>query len=788
MTSATPRTYHFGKFHLDLASRRLWYEGEVLAPPLKVFDCIAYLIEHRDRSIGRDELIEAIWGHVHLADNTLDQVIRRARKVLGDSGDNQKMIETVRGFGYQWGAPVEVINGPEEDPAVLEHTDEVVVRNTRPRSRPATMKAALVILALVMAGAGIVGFFWEEADTRVAQVQPLEGGVGATALLLPVVVESDTDHAWARLGLMELITERLRVSGQVMVSSDSVIALLHSADSVPDADVLDSLINATGAGLVLEATASAGVGRWRVSLRSAGSGSQAVAVIGEGHDLLEAARIAADAMAVALGLAPPDAEPESVPGLRLLQQQIEAARLAQQMDVARGLIQDAGPLLRQHPEIRFQQARLDYFSHNLDAAHTAFEALLEEPKADQDSVFRARILNGLAGVHFRRRESGAALGVLEEAVQLVDEERAPAVYSSIWHALGVVAMSQGDLEAAREHMTRARHSYNNAGDLKGLAMLDLNRGVLDAVRERPASALRYFEESADTCAAIRDYANELMGRSNMIKANLALLDLEAAWKLVPRVDELLARTTNPALIAVGELNKVALLEADGQYQAAEDLWRDVLLATQDKQDLRGVWLSARVFLADHHLREGDFSEAVRIAGEVVTSGRGLMAADTLTHAHMTLIRGYLAQQDLASARVAVQELVKWAEGRTTPPPAIFAVLAQAELAAKQHNESAETLFEQALALAEAVDAPLRLLQVAESYVPWLLSRDIPNPERALQVAELVERHSDSHYGAALLELHVYHATGTPSAWHAALTRAQALAGERKIPLALLDAP
>ena len=69
--------YRFGEFRLDPVRHELWRGSTEVALPRKVFACIVYLIQHRDRVVGREELMQSIWGHVHLTDSTLGQAIRQ---------------------------------------------------------------------------------------------------------------------------------------------------------------------------------------------------------------------------------------------------------------------------------------------------------------------------------------------------------------------------------------------------------------------------------------------------------------------------------------------------------------------------------------------------------------------------------------------------------------------------------------------------------------------------------------------------------------------------------------
>lgn len=56
--------FRFADFQLDPAARELRQDGRRVALPPKSLECLIYLIEQRDRAVGRDELISAVWGRV----------------------------------------------------------------------------------------------------------------------------------------------------------------------------------------------------------------------------------------------------------------------------------------------------------------------------------------------------------------------------------------------------------------------------------------------------------------------------------------------------------------------------------------------------------------------------------------------------------------------------------------------------------------------------------------------------------------------------------------------------
>ena len=87
--------HRFGEFRVDPATREL-HNGDALLPlPAKSFDCLAYLIEHRDRAVGRDELIAAVWGRTDASDGLLAQTVLAMRRSCEDTGKEQNYVRTV---------------------------------------------------------------------------------------------------------------------------------------------------------------------------------------------------------------------------------------------------------------------------------------------------------------------------------------------------------------------------------------------------------------------------------------------------------------------------------------------------------------------------------------------------------------------------------------------------------------------------------------------------------------------------------------------------------------------
>ena len=94
--------YCFEEFALDTDRFELRRDGAPLHIEPQVYSVLRYLIEQRARLVGRDELLDAVWGHRFVTPATLNTRIKSLRQALGDDGSTQRFIRTVRGRGFRF--------------------------------------------------------------------------------------------------------------------------------------------------------------------------------------------------------------------------------------------------------------------------------------------------------------------------------------------------------------------------------------------------------------------------------------------------------------------------------------------------------------------------------------------------------------------------------------------------------------------------------------------------------------------------------------------------------------
>lgn len=94
--------YRFGPFELDLATVELRANGNPCPIEPQVFALLAFLVEHRDRLVSKDEIVEKVWDGRVVSDSAISSRIKSARQALGDDGKSQRYIRTVHRQGFRF--------------------------------------------------------------------------------------------------------------------------------------------------------------------------------------------------------------------------------------------------------------------------------------------------------------------------------------------------------------------------------------------------------------------------------------------------------------------------------------------------------------------------------------------------------------------------------------------------------------------------------------------------------------------------------------------------------------
>ena len=84
----------FAGHMLDSDRRELYCGSAPIAVQPQVFDLLLHLVQNSNRVVSKDDLIASVWGGRIVSDLTIASRLNAARKAIGDSGDEQRLIRT----------------------------------------------------------------------------------------------------------------------------------------------------------------------------------------------------------------------------------------------------------------------------------------------------------------------------------------------------------------------------------------------------------------------------------------------------------------------------------------------------------------------------------------------------------------------------------------------------------------------------------------------------------------------------------------------------------------------
>jgi TolB-like protein/DNA-binding winged helix-turn-helix (wHTH) protein/Tfp pilus assembly protein PilF len=165
---AEGHVYRFGEFALDSRKRTLTRADSHVSLTPKAFDVLLFLVQHPNRLVTKEELLQAVWGDTFVEEGNLTQYISHLRKALEDNSEDARLIVTIARKGYQFTGQVAVAAGADTPKQIAvqapvtesSRTDarplhELPIKDAVPKLTRRWWKAAIVgafALILVVAG------------------------------------------------------------------------------------------------------------------------------------------------------------------------------------------------------------------------------------------------------------------------------------------------------------------------------------------------------------------------------------------------------------------------------------------------------------------------------------------------------------------------------------------------------------------------------------------------------------------------------------------------------------
>ncbi len=793
--------YQFSTFTLDLASRRLLHGGSLVGVPRRVFDCLAYLMEHRDRAVSRDELIRQVWGRDNVSDNQLAQTILTARRLINDDGATQALIRTVPGFGYHWVGSVEMIAHPTDAALPIaanelpEPSGEIVPQfqsdlPSKPSIKGTRLPSSLMSvtsLLLMLLGGLVAGSWWAYRDSPVvAPAASATASIQGRVWVLPVSVQDLDREPWARLGLMALIAERLRSQGLVVLPVENVLSLIGvrgSEDGSLDIGLLQSEFAAV---LVVETDVHKSGNVWLVKLHANPSSGSPLEVHAEGQDLVAATAAATNALLIRLGRPAAqviEAERSSLESVRQLLR-------AQDFLAARERLTELTVVDRDSPEARLLGIELDLATGRFAIAGKAVEHLLTDASLANDPVLHARVL--LARSQYLRTSGDIRWGDdAAAAVELLEAGAAPLELARSLNSRGSFRALNGKIDDAALDFAQARKLYLGAGDDVGATDASCHLARVSMMRGRSAEALEQLNASVAVYLKYGSTTGAFAALSTMVNIKLGMMRWTGALADSDRAGSMLDKVVDPSkrqlymhmramtLLGNGRMSEAAVVldEAD-----AERTNVDTSVATSTNQ---GIYRTQLELMRGQYTTASKFAEvafAAQLERSPKARGSDIIRLDARDLSLLLLVQSRILEA--RRNRIAPRPLSRVQNEILEQSPSVLAGIAYGLwLTESGHFTKAETVLHHALVGADKFNRLSRVLAAHDALIQLLLRQQRVDEAQALLTQLMVRDPQvlEQDFDAAVIALRVAQAGADERTWKNALTHALALAGERSIP-------
>ena len=626
--SAQPQAYRFGAYELRPQSRELLHDNDVVSLEPRVFDLLNYLLRHRDRAINKDELLEAVWGSVHVSETSLTRGIMKARRALGDGAERQHSIRTVHSHGYQFVA--EVVETKRQTPEAGTEPGTGYI-NTQIKDTGDSAKTTIEVNSNRTLPSRHIGRWLLLATVfiislAVLWMTPFRSSTEADEIprIAVLPMSNATDDAsmdWIELGLMDMLADELRLqSGFSVAPSRDVVRLWdRQSERTEDSDerVAETsarIFSQLGATRVLSATLERPGDHYRLRaqlLSPSGTGEPIELFGAQPAALISELRRTVDAQISGARRS------ERVASLVSDDLFVNEAYARGRDKMLRGELDEAQTLL---------QAGIDQEPENFWPRHALATALLQRGDAQGATAMLNTLLDealeaglrleeasarfSLGTTHLRLRDYDSAVPLYEDALRLFRDLGMNYEAHKVLNNLAIIAGERQQYTEERMLLEQAMHAAEAAGIestpghiLGGLANNAMSLGQLDEAKQHFLESLAAFRlEGLRTQEAVSYHSLSLVEQR---LGNFATARSYAEQSVA------LSRETGQRFGESASLRRLAAVTfAQGDLAVAEDLYLQAQALGRELGEYVSVAVSL-YYLSEINRLQGRIEDAER---------------------------------------------------------------------------------------------------------------------------------------------------------------------------------
>jgi len=234
------RVLSFGSFQLVPSRHQLLDGDRPLRIGSRALGLLELLVENAGQVVSKDQLIDAVWNHVHVDEANLRANILTLRRALRDGRDGRRFIQNVPGRGYRFVEPVvskdvtlnAISNGHSGRPAepLIADATGLIGRSDVTQNLSSQLVTHRIVTVV---GSGGIG----KTSVAAAVADLWQSSSHDGAVFIDLTTAGDSDQLWARAATVLELDTTPSARAQVLRSmrSRECLVVLDNCEHIVEA-------------------------------------------------------------------------------------------------------------------------------------------------------------------------------------------------------------------------------------------------------------------------------------------------------------------------------------------------------------------------------------------------------------------------------------------------------------------------------------------------------------------------------------------------------------------------
>jgi DNA-binding winged helix-turn-helix (wHTH) protein/TolB-like protein/Tfp pilus assembly protein PilF len=226
--------FFFDDIVVEVSAHRVLRAGVECELEPKAFAVLLEFVSRPGELLGRDRLLDSVWGHRHVTPSVLNRVVANLRRSMGDDFAQPRYIETVHGLGYRFIAPVrtsterEAMRAVEPAAHVAVERPATASQSPEPPAPGRPISSLLLATLLAIAAVSVAILLFRDLARHTVPSPKVDDDLASLAIVPFTARGGNEDLVASMLALSESLTDTLARDASLRVAGRTSVASLGS--------------------------------------------------------------------------------------------------------------------------------------------------------------------------------------------------------------------------------------------------------------------------------------------------------------------------------------------------------------------------------------------------------------------------------------------------------------------------------------------------------------------------------------------------------------------------------